>query len=513
MVGMLDYLLMRRQQDQDAQNQQAMMAAMFSGTPQDQVNITPQISAAGPSAQALMMPSPQGPMPGGGVSPAMQGQGQPMGGNVSIPATATQPGQPMGGNNPQLALRAGAGMYNGPIAPMMQGPQADQLKALLSGLSPSAAMPVLSQILQNRFAPKAPMVAHEGDTFIQEGPNGQYGAVYTAPSKKPTFAEAPHTGINPATGKQDQFIIGNDGTQKWLSTAPGPKINFVNGQAVDENAVTPGTVIPQQAPQPTPPKSDAAFNQDKELARIRAENAIELKKTSVSPPFTDAQATLYAEQGLAGDKSVYTNVGRNQAGRTQIAQKMADLAASRGIKGADLAAINAAFAGDVRAQQVIGQRTGAIALSGEEARGVANLVKEAYAKLPRGEFKPFNELQALYANQTNSPEQGAAAAADFSLATTYARALNPQGIPRETDIAAVGKMINTNGDSYEKHAAVVDQILKEIDVISQSTGAARISQLNKIRIQHGLPPEAGGGIVAPTTNSKIDDLLKKYGPK
>lgn len=247
-------------------------------------------------------------------------------------------------------------------------------------------------------------------------------------------------------------------------------------------------------------ESDAKLPNELKIAQVKADNAVALKQTapaSVSPPFTDAQATLYAEQGLAGDKSVFTNVGRNQAGRTQIAQKMADLAAARNIKGADLAAINAAFAGDVRAQQVIGQRTGAIAISGEEAKGVANLVKDAYAKLPRGEFKPFNELQAIYANQTNSPEQGAAAAADFSLATAYARALNPQGIPRETDIAAVGKMMNTNGDSYEKHAAVVDQILKEIEVISQSTGAARISQLNKIRIQHGLPVEPGAGIVAP----------------
>lgn len=499
MVGMLDYLMFRQQQAQDAQSRQAMMDVMRYGAPSDQVNITPRVQQ-----QQLMMPSPQGPMPNGAASAPMAAQGGLM------PGASVNPLNPSNlSPTNQIAQRVASGAYQGPAPP------GDPM-AMLSAMPPAVAMQLMQAMTASRIAPKAPVSVADGSTLVGEGPDGKYAPVYSAPPKKPTFAEAPHTGINPATGKQDQFIIGNDGSQKWLSTPPGPKINFVNGQAVDENAVTPGTVIPQQAPQPTPPKSDTAFNQEKTLAQIRADNAVALKQTapaSAGAALTDAQATLFAEQILAGDKTPYATVGRNTAARTQMAQRVADLAAERGIKGADLAAANAAFAGDTQAQRTIGQRTGAIAVSGQEAKGVAGLVKDAYAKLPRGQFKPFNELRSMWDNQTNSPEQGAAYMADFSLQTAYARALNPQGVPRESDIEVAGKMLNGAGDSYEKHMAVVDQILKEIEVISGSTGAARLEAINRIRSQRGLPAEPGSGIAQPATGSNIDDLLKKYGPK
>lgn len=201
--------------------------------------------------------------------------------------------------------------------------------------------------------------------------------------------------------------------------------------------------------------------------------------------FTPEQAKFYAQQALAGDKSVYTSVGRNAAARTQIAQATVDLAKEQGLQGADLAAINAAFLGDQAAQRVVGQRTGAITVSGQEAKGVANLVNDAYAKLPRDQFRPFNQLRSLYETQTSSPEQAAAYMADFSLQTAYARALNPSGIPRESDIAKAEQLLN-GAQSQEAHKAVVDQILREIQVIENSTGAARVTTVNRIRNARGL---------------------------
>lgn len=224
--------------------------------------------------------------------------------------------------------------------------------------------------------------------------------------------------------------------------------------------------------------------------------------TSGAQAFSPTQAKFFAEQALSGDTSVYTTIGRNQAGRTQVAQTVADLAQERGIKGADLAAINAAFLGDKQAQRTIGQRTGAIAVSGEEAKNVAGLVKEAYDKLPRGQFRPFNQLRSMWDNQTNSPEQGQAYAADFSLVTAYARALNPQGVPRESDIAKAEQLLN-GADSIQKHDAVVDQWLKEIDAIKSSTGTARTDAINRIRKQGGLDALPTTGAASPAGGNRI----------
>lgn len=253
MVGMLEYLMMRQQQAQDKQNQQTLMASMFTGTPAQ--------------PQQAMMPSPQGPMPDGGVSPPMQGQGGLMPGSKPNPLNPSN-------LSPENQYAQGSA-----IAPLMQGPQANQLKALLSGLSPSAALPLLSSLLQNRIIPKSPIDVANDHNLVAQGPNGDFKTVYTSPTKKPTFAEAPHSGINPKTGKLDQFIIGNDGSQQWLNTPPGPKVNFVNGQAVDENAVMPGTVIPQQEPKQNynqPFNNDGTPNkayQDYKLKEVGAEAA------------------------------------------------------------------------------------------------------------------------------------------------------------------------------------------------------------------------------------------------
>jgi hypothetical protein len=220
------------------------------------------------------------------------------------------------------------------------------------------------------------------------------------------------------------------------------------------------------------------------------QTAFETKAPASGNAMTTEQADFFAEQALAGDKSALTGPGRNQAARSKILESINRIAKERGISGQDLAALNAQYSGEVRAENTIGQRTGAIAVSSEEAKGVAALVNEAWSKLPRGDFRPFNELQSMYENQTTSPEQAAAYMADFSLMTAYARALNPTGVPRESDIEMGRKML-AGSDSFASHTATVNQMLKEIDVIQSSTGAARLQEIN--RIKSGGGPSATSG--------------------
>lgn len=159
------------QQGRDSRAQQALMAAMYDGTPQDQVNITPRVTDPGPLMQAMAgggtyMPSAQGPTPTGGVTPKMYGQDQPMPPPVQAPTQPPSPDnsriilpgqaapftppanvQPMGQGSPQLAQRAASGAYAGPAPP-------GDIKSVLSAMPPSIGLPFLTKILQNKINPQ-----------------------------------------------------------------------------------------------------------------------------------------------------------------------------------------------------------------------------------------------------------------------------------------------------------------------------------------------------------------------
>lgn len=199
---------------------------------------------------------------------------------------------------------------------------------------------------------------------------------------------------------------------------------------------------------------------------------------------------------IAGDKSQLANIGRGAQGAENLAKFRQAWAAelkNRGMTGADQAAAFVRFSSDMREAGAIGTRVGAIEVSDAEAKRVASLVTTAYEKLPREQFRPFNELQSLVENKRNSKEQAAALAADFALVTAYARALNPSGVPRESDINA-GKALLSLSDSQESHAATINQMLMELDQIKLATGDARTSLIDRIRAEHGF---SGSGTATP----------------
>jgi hypothetical protein len=134
-----------------------------------------------------------------------------------------------------------------------------------------------------------------------------------------------------------------------------------------------------------------------------------------------------------------------------------------------------------------GTRAGAIRLADAEAAATFQNVRDAYAKLPRGEFRPFNLLQSLVDSGKNSPQQKQAEAADLGAIATYARALNPTGVGREADIEAA-KQILSRTDSVEAHNAVIDQWTNEISKLESAAGNTRAELINGLRAAHNLNP-------------------------
>jgi hypothetical protein len=189
------------------------------------------------------------------------------------------------------------------------------------------------------------------------------------------------------------------------------------------------------------------------------------KANAVLDPATLNQMAL---QARAGDTSVFQNLGRGTQGAQNIVNLRRAIFDSGlpPMTGAQLAQMNANFQGVKAEQRTIGGRAGAGDIAVTELIPQTALSNEAYAKLPRGQFMPFNKLRAAVATQTNSPEQAAAYAADMAVISAYARARSPNGIGRVDDIKH-GEQLLSSAQSQEAHAAVLVQMNKEAAAIKQ----------------------------------------------
>jgi hypothetical protein len=135
-----------------------------------------------------------------------------------------------------------------------------------------------------------------------------------------------------------------------------------------------------------------------------------------------------------------------------------------------------------------GQRLTAIDIAANDAMTSFAAAKSAFEKLGAGQFRTLNQLHSLVRNNTNSPEQAAAEAADISAVTTFARALNPSGVGREGETDRLMQILNTRGQSLESHNAVLDQWQSEVERIKVATGKTQEEIVNRIRGQLGFNP-------------------------
>lgn len=250
------------------------------------------------------------------------------------------------------------------------------------------------------------------------------------------------------------------------------------------------------------------------LENLRAKGAIDVEKLkadaveNATPALDPATLQQMAQQAWAGDKSVFSGLGRGAGGaRNIIALRKAvnDMGVATGKTGADLASMNAQFAGATRAAAAAGQRVGAAQVSVSELPRLTSLSSEAYGKLPRGQFVPFNSLQRMVSNNTSSPEQAAAYAADFAVINAYARALSPTGQPHEADKKRATEMLN-GAYSQQGHEAVLNQINTETQAIKAGAEEA-------LRGPGTAPTSTPVGSNAPLSAAEKAELLalrRKY---
>ena len=198
--------------------------------------------------------------------------------------------------------------------------------------------------------------------------------------------------------------------------------------------------------------------------------------------FDDATLNMLADQALAGDKSVFTGLGRGNQGANNIAavrqrinQKMID----KGMNGADIAAKNAEFMGQLAGARAVGTRGANVELAGSGFENIVPIAKAASDKVERSGFLPFGKAEIMFNEQTNNPDLSAFAAANNGLVNNYASAISPTGIPNVRDKDHAYQILSM-AKSKPAYDAAVATLQKEIQAEIQAPKHVREMQRQEV---------------------------------
>ena len=200
-----------------------------------------------------------------------------------------------------------------------------------------------------------------------------------------------------------------------------------------------------------------------------------------------------ADRLLMGDKTaIPPGLSRNFEAATALQNHIYQRAQEKGVSPQQLSLAMAGFNGTLAAQRTIGQTGARIEYAGNTANSAIDLAREAYSKLPRDQFVPFNQLRQMVDTKTSSPQQAAAYTAVNTLVQEYARVASPVGQPTEATREHAREMLNT-AMGHEAFYAVLDMMKREIANAKAAYDQTRQQFLTNASGEPGgaLPPPAG----------------------
>lgn len=125
-----------------------------------------------------------------------------------------------------------------------------------------------------------------------------------------------------------------------------------------------------------------------------------------------------------------------------------------------LTAMNS-FAGQQATARTLGNIEGKVGSAANGLDIMAGQANDAYSKLGRGNFVPFNKLQQMAStNAFSSPEQADAYAADTGVINLWGKAINPSGV-LTVEAQKRGEQMLSQAQSPEAHAAVLARMVAE----------------------------------------------------
>lgn len=228
----------------------------------------------------------------------------------------------------------------------------------------------------------------------------------------------------------------------------------------------------------------------------------------------DETANFLAERVLAGDKAALVGLGRGAQGAENLQKiqgRVAQLARERGLNPQDILQRNADIFGMNAQARTFGNQTARMATASTEAQGAIQLGYQVSAVVPRTQWLMLNRAMQAGQTQFSDPKLAQFVAATNTIVNTYARAINLNGVPTQSDKEHAREMLST-AQSPEAYNAVLDQLQKEIELAHQAPATAQkmMKSINRGDAPASPPSSAGappmhGARRAPDGNWYVPD--------
>lgn len=207
-----------------------------------------------------------------------------------------------------------------------------------------------------------------------------------------------------------------------------------------------------------------------------------ITKAKQGAPMPEETADFLAERVLNGDNRALVGLGRGAQGAenlTKIQTLVAKKAADRGMNPQDILEKVAEASGLNAQQRTFGTQTAKMAVNATEAQGAIELGRKASEGVPRGNWVPVNRVIQAYQSGTSDPALAKFGAANLAIVNTYARAINPTGVPHAADKEHAMALLST-ATGPAAYNALLDQLNAEINIAHSAAPKAK-QELEDIR--------------------------------
>lgn len=227
----------------------------------------------------------------------------------------------------------------------------------------------------------------------------------------------------------------------------------------------------------------------REMFAFRVQQAKEKHAADPDAKLDKDTVDVLAQQALAGDTSVYQNLGRGVQGAQNIVairKRVAELAKAQGKGGADIAAGNAAYAGEKAAARSTAVSSGKQAQAADEANQLADQALSVSKGFSRTNAPSINAGLNELRKQGGDPQVAQFNVAINGFKNTYSRAISPTGTPTVHDKQHADELFSLDQSPAQFEASIA-QAKKEMEAAIKAPGHVQEQQRERISGRSAAP--------------------------
>lgn len=232
------------------------------------------------------------------------------------------------------------------------------------------------------------------------------------------------------------------------------------------------------------------------------------ERASAGGVISDEAAQFAAGRVVAGDERALSGMARSAPNITKVTDAIVQIAKEKNLSPEEVADKIAQFQGVVAGERTLGNREANMKVAANEVNNMVPLALDASRKVDRSQFPSLNGVMLAAAKGTGDPDVVRFGLAANSLIYTYAKFLNPTGIPTDSDKARAADILSTAWAQGQFEAAI-DQIKLEIKSGESAIGQTRKELGAAITGEPPAPPTPRSS----QTSTLPPDVIAKAGLK